>query len=511
MPSAPRSAALTLRRAPPITPDADAVIPLLSRFPPTEEGEEGVDLSFPMDTPLPLFRAIAADLIAAATEDARVPVPGRHARHIPALVQILRPRGDLSPQQWAAVDMRALTDAAAYFMVPADTLARLLELGFHRRIVAQTCPQIAEAIARESVIRVDLAAAAPWSRLTCLSGRPRVPCATVGVGAAPKLLSVIPPVIQYSTVPLRDLTMGPPLAVDPLYETILREYDHVVIAGGAALGAVVPEVVGEDVDLFLWGVKGEAANAMVSSILCMLRDRYHAELSVYVTENAITVKLDDGTACQIILRYYDTPEQILTGFDIAASKVLLRANHALPDKPIEAWCTPEFEAAIAHGAVWVDPCMQSPSYTLRTWKYWFKGFDVLLFGSEDRSTIVPTVFTATDLADVMGIGCMLRVENDVRQRLHARRMIPDANRVVVPFQAASIIRSYIYALRKQPSLHLSNYAATPVPLRNMGLPQVLADLARSAVAWSCAGPDSPRSDQLFYHGSICPLTLLSPV
>lgn len=503
---------LLRRRAP---TDGEAAVPLVAAFPegaPCPDDDGAAPVLLPLDTPLPLFAALFDN------EDARafvsdpgcgggVPVPARFARFVPALVELTRECGDLTADAWARVDVRALAEAAAFFMVPRDAVARIVELGFHRRAVAAACPAIAEAIAADSASRMAIAAQGPrldpWSTLRRVDGP--VPWASADVAGAPALLAEFA-----DPAPLVGAAAAPPdaLAMDPLAARVLREFENVVVAGGAALFSVLPRIEAGDVDYFVWGVRGTAeADALLRGILRVFLDFDPSLAVACVSENAVTVNVN-GVLHQVVLRLYDTPDQLLHGFDLAASEVLVRANHALPGAPLEAWCTAKFLAAVAHGAVWVDPGRQSLSYVMRMWKYWLKGFLILLFGLDDRGDVRGDVFTACDVGSLPGLGLLLRMENDVRQFMHWRGYTASDPRRVW------LVERQLRVMCRKHGLSRSDYARPDAAPRHLPLARILDERAAMPLAWVPSDPARVRGsfhpvDDLFYHGAVCPVAMMN--
>ena len=99
---------------------------------------------------------------------------------------------------------------------------------------------------------------------------------------------------------------------------------NIVIAGGRAVKIVSDLCQSDldqdrsDVDLFLYGMDVPAAHAHVQLIYAVLADE---PVKVYVTSSAITIKRGP-VMWQIILRLYESPAQILHGFDLSACKCL---------------------------------------------------------------------------------------------------------------------------------------------------------------------------------------------
>lgn len=149
--------------------------------------------------------------------------------------------------------------------------------------------------------------------------------------------------------------------------------------------------------------------------------------SAILTKNAITFG-----KFQIILRIYRSPSEIVQGFDIQASKILAYKPEGSED--IQFWGTQSFYLAMKHLSIWTDPERQSRTYILRLFKYFMKGFDVLLIGL-DRSLIDHIPYTAP-FEDLKGMAWILRVERRIldnpgwRWRLRDPKFMPSMTKLI---------------------------------------------------------------------------------
>lgn len=160
---------------------------------------------------------------------------------------------------------------------------------------------------------------------------------------------------------------------------------NVVIAGGYALEHIAThESIAHDVDIFMYGITEKEANIKLQKIADIIKG------VPYLTDNAYTFiapklkdKIHDFSA-QVILRLYESPSEILHGFDIQACKVLMM----MEEGSIKYYSTPSFIETMQYNAVWIDTERQSSTYALRLIKYFSKGFSVLLTGY--NSSLVDT-------------------------------------------------------------------------------------------------------------------------
>lgn len=180
---------------------------------------------------------------------------------------------------------------------------------------------------------------------------------------------------------------------------------NVVIAGGHALASTTPDRSAEDIDVFIWGCSEAEAAEKIKKIFDISE-----AVAGYKSDHAIT--LFGYHQIQIILRLYKSPAEILHGFDLPASKVLLVKN---PSGVIEAWCTQSYLLCLKYNSIWTDPERQSQTYTIRLLKYYNKGFNVLLFGL-DRNKINMKIFY-TPLVSLKGMAQIVKAE----QLLHEKQ------------------------------------------------------------------------------------------
>ena len=165
---------------------------------------------------------------------------------------------------------------------------------------------------------------------------------------------------------------------------------NVVISGGFALQHLSSQkCIAQDIDMFVYGLNEEEATRKLQQIGDLLGGQ------PYLTSNAYTfvdtnLEADNVTyeeqnycvptmfniSCQVILRLYETPAEILHGFDIPACKVLMMMD----DDAIKYYGTPSFIETMRYNAIWIDTERQSSTYALRLIKYYCKSFDVVMTG-----------------------------------------------------------------------------------------------------------------------------------
>jgi hypothetical protein len=186
---------------------------------------------------------------------------------------------------------------------------------------------------------------------------------------------------------------------------------NVVIAGGYILELLAnAKTKASDVDIFIWGVSEEEADKKlqkISEIVCG---------DPYFTGNSYTFayrydKNDHNVAekwtSQVILRLYQSPDEILHGFDIQACKVLL----CMENGAYKYYGTQSFLDSMRYNAVWIDTERQSSSYAMRLLKYYCKGFDVLMTGYNKK--LVSKEILEGNIVDKKGLALLLRYEHEI--------------------------------------------------------------------------------------------------
>lgn len=363
-----------------------------------------------------------------------VPMRAHHAAAY-LLLKRFAETADLSAEEWARADAVALAETADYLGADERFMRRLVEISYNRLSLRRSFPAAFHARTQESQDKaaVRKAIVPPFSRLV------RVPC-----GADSEMASGVSGVSEASgsgvspgtptllTTYEGHMCVTPELREAialPMYvEEVLRHFPEAVLAGGGALDAVVKNLhPGKiDADIFLWGVTVERANVVARAIVDGIEAEYArhfgevgGSIRTNITGNAITItsvnvsEPDQELCLQIVLRLCGTPDEILLGFDIPASKVLVRWNPAAG--ALEAWCTRSWLVAVRAGAIWLSPDDQSCNYAQRVFKYWLKGFRVQVTGL-DRRRVNSEVYNAPHARGLRGLARVLRVEHAVLRR-----------------------------------------------------------------------------------------------
>ncbi|PPQ82853.1 hypothetical protein CVT26_008103 [Gymnopilus dilepis] len=184
------------------------------------------------------------------------------------------------------------------------------------------------------------------------------------------------------------------------------DWENVVAAGGSVLACLAPpqwtippkdlnelyqseNYMTSDIDLFLWGLSPEEAKIKMENInqaICLA-----CKWNVVCVRKANVVSIHTNyphCPVQIILRLYQSPAEVLAGFDVDA------ACCAYDRKTV--WVNPRSLAAIIRQANTIDITRRSPSYKMRLAKYASRGFEVYI-PSLKRAEVNPAVSHAANV------------------------------------------------------------------------------------------------------------------
>jgi hypothetical protein len=175
----------------------------------------------------------------------------------------------------------------------------------------------------------------------------------------------------------------------PIVVEILQQFGpHVVIAGGAVLGAVSRFVYthGSDVDLFVHGLSRTASDSLLHKIdahVMSATGAYSKSASrVAVTYNRLKEceasenKLHDRPF-QIVLGVHRARSHVIENFDLAPCKALAYIDES---KRLRVEALPSFVLSMASMSFFVDIKYWSPASVARITKYIAKGFECAVPG-----------------------------------------------------------------------------------------------------------------------------------
>lgn len=207
---------------------------------------------------------------------------------------------------------------------------------------------------------------------------------------------------------------------EPNCDTIKKilSLGNVVIAGGYPLEQIAAEKTkGSDVDMFMWGITEAEADLKLQEISDIIGGDPYCTGNAYTFAYRVGGKLvGDKLTSQVVLRLYETPDEILHGFDIQACKVLM----CMDNRVIKYYGTPSFIECMKYNAIWIDTERQSSTYAVRLIKYFCKGFDVLMTGY--KKDFVDNSIMLGEKADIRknkGFALLLRYEHEICKYFYA--------------------------------------------------------------------------------------------
>ncbi|KAG8895673.1 hypothetical protein FRC01_012258, partial [Tulasnella sp. 417] len=202
----------------------------------------------------------------------------------------------------------------------------------------------------------------------------------------------------------------------------LTNWDNVVAAGGSVLACLAPlpeHVVKQgskralrkyyhseaypasDVDLFLYGLTPEKAEEKCLEIYNAVRDSVPWEVCAIRTKNAVSIHCQyPYRPVQIVLRIYQSPAEILAGFDVDSACVAFDGTRVL--------AAPRAVLALMTQCNRVAMDRRSPSYEVRLAKYAARGFEIQVPDLR-REDFDPTIFERA-LTRVAGLARLLVLE-----------------------------------------------------------------------------------------------------
>ncbi|KAG9037698.1 hypothetical protein FRB95_004544 [Tulasnella sp. JGI-2019a] len=202
----------------------------------------------------------------------------------------------------------------------------------------------------------------------------------------------------------------------------LVDWTGVIAAGGSVLACLAPlpdRVVEQgskrairkyyhseaypasDIDLFLYDMTPEQAEEKCKAIFAAVRDSVPWEVTSVRTKNAVSIHCQyPYRSIQIVLRLYQSPAEVLAGFDVDSSCVAFNGNRVL--------ATPRAIMALTTQTNQVAMDRRSPSYEVRLAKYAQRGFEIHV-PELRRADVDPTIFERA-LSRVPGLARLLVLE-----------------------------------------------------------------------------------------------------
>ncbi|KAF7319941.1 Ankyrin repeat protein [Mycena kentingensis (nom. inval.)] len=200
----------------------------------------------------------------------------------------------------------------------------------------------------------------------------------------------------------------------------LVDWNNVVAAGGAVLACLTPlseqakaskramrkyyhsaAYPTSDVDLFLWGMTPEQAEAKIVQIYEAVRDSVPWDVTCVRTKHTVSIHSQyPYRSVQIVLRLYSSPAEIMAGFDIDAPCCLYNGERV--------YANPRAIVAMMRQCNTVDMTRRSPSYEVRLAKYSGRAYEVYV-PTLSRKAIDPTIYERS-IARITGLARLLVLE-----------------------------------------------------------------------------------------------------
>ncbi|PPQ97562.1 hypothetical protein CVT26_002347 [Gymnopilus dilepis] len=140
-----------------------------------------------------------------------------------------------------------------------------------------------------------------------------------------------------------------------------------------------------DIDIFIWGLSPDEAKVKMECIYQAVRSAVSGDVICVRKANTISIHADyPCRPIQIVLRLYQSPAEILAGFDIDACCCAYDGQRI--------WVNPRSLTALIRQANTVDMTRRSPSYELRLAKYAERGFEVYV-PDLDRKRVDPSIYS----------------------------------------------------------------------------------------------------------------------
>lgn len=184
-------------------------------------------------------------------------------------------------------------------------------------------------------------------------------------------------------------------------KALRSEAGHLALAGGAALAAVTRQELATsdavaDYDLFVYGFEGSSdtvsanADALLRRIAA-LPGIVRGQRGAMVSRHAVTFRVRAANVqemlVQIILCVAKSPADILSGFDLAPSKVCVLYNSS-DASALTVLAAPDWPLAMQRGAYALDGRCWSRATSLRVFKYIAKGYDALVPALTNRNKLL---------------------------------------------------------------------------------------------------------------------------
>jgi hypothetical protein len=196
---------------------------------------------------------------------------------------------------------------------------------------------------------------------------------------------------------IRDITVFKEVFNNKYQKYISKlKFNNILIAGGSIGSTLLQKEINNDIDIFVYGLSLDQADAKVKDIIQQLYASYIEYIKVTNAErkesntndnnfnnlprtakvinvrnkHCISINFNDGGKIQIILRLYKNVEQILYGFDLGSSAVGYNGS--------EIYFTTLGKLSYEYMINVIDPSRRSTTYESRLIKYYNRGFSIVL-------------------------------------------------------------------------------------------------------------------------------------
>ncbi|KAF9530926.1 hypothetical protein CPB83DRAFT_849882 [Crepidotus variabilis] len=204
----------------------------------------------------------------------------------------------------------------------------------------------------------------------------------------------------------------------------LLDWNNIIAAGGSVLACLAPlakqhtaskratrkhyhtnAYPSSDVDLFIYGLDAKQAEAKIQNVYEAVQDSIPWDVTCIRTKHTISIHSQyPYRAIQIILRLYQSPAEVLAGFDVDAPCC------AYDGKTV--WASPRSIVAMMRQCNTVDMSRRSPSYEIRLAKYASRGYEIFVPNLK-REELDPTIYERS-ITKMTGLARLLVLERLAR-------------------------------------------------------------------------------------------------
>ncbi|KAJ3259875.1 hypothetical protein HK103_001766 [Boothiomyces macroporosus] len=206
------------------------------------------------------------------------------------------------------------------------------------------------------------------------------------------------------------------------------DMSNLFIAGGIVLAALQPfdpntdlneqliekGYYNSDIDVFVHGIDDVAVATERVRIFCKeLKEKTGQKMLFVRNRNCLTIVREyPHRQIQVIFRLYQSPSEILIGFDIDCCSVGYDGK--------DVYGIPRFFAAASFQRNVVDVTRRSPSYEYRLYKYSKRGFGVLIPGEKLDTDLLEKLYNREREGSLTGLSRLVGLSKGSATRLYDR-------------------------------------------------------------------------------------------